>query len=149
MPQKTDNRTNGGRFEQEFAEFLDKHGFWCHVLQQNKSGQPADIIAVKENYHCLIDCKEVQTKKGFVLSRAEENQRLAMKKFQTRGNNVCWFAVKYSETCVRMISLQALLAAEEQGVKAITEVVARQFMGADEWVDVIYEMIKCDEEDEV
>lgn len=148
LPLKTDNRTNGGRFEQEFAEFLDKHGFWCHVLQQNKSGQPADIIAVKENYHCLIDCKEVRTNKGFVLSRAEENQRLAMQKFQTRGQNVGWFAVKYPGIGIRMLSLQTLLMAEELGVKAVTEVPAGQLMSAEEWVDEIDKIIRLDDQGE-
>lgn len=148
MPKKTDNRSVGGRFEQEFAEFLDNHGFWCHVLQQNKSGQPADIIAVKENYHCLIDCKEVRTNKGFVLSRAEENQRLAMRKFQTRGRSVGWFAVKYPEIGIRMISLKHLLTAEKLGVKAVTEVAARELMSAEKWVEVIDEVIRLDDQGE-
>ena len=128
------NKSSGNRFEQEFAEFLDGHGFWCHVLQQNKSGQPADIIAVKGNYHCLIDCKEVSTSKGFVLTRAEENQRLAMKKFADRGKQVCWFAVKYPDGTIRMMSINSVLMAEKQGVKAISELLSEQFMTAEEWV---------------
>ena len=127
------NKSSGNRFEQEFAEFLDGHGFWCHVLQQNKSGQPADIIAVKGNYHCLIDCKEVSTSKGFVLTRAEENQRLAMKKFADRGKQVCWFAVKYPDGTIRMMSINSVLMAEKQGVKAISELLSEQFMTAEEW----------------
>ena len=51
---KTDNRSRGGRFEQEMAEKLAENGFWCHVMQQNKAGQPADLIAVKGRYHTLI-----------------------------------------------------------------------------------------------
>ena len=141
MAQKTDNRSVGGRFEQEFAEFLDKHGFWCHVMQQNKAGQPSDIIAVKGDYHCLIDCKEVSTNKGFVLSRVEENQRLAMQKFLSRGNHVGWFAVKYPVIGVMMISMDSILAAESNGMKAISEVVATRFMSADEWVVVISTML--------
>ena len=141
MAQKTDNRSVGGRFEQEFAEFLDKHGFWCHVMQQNKAGQPSDIIAVKGDYHCLIDCKEVSTNKGFVLSRVEENQRLAMKKFQSRGKHGGWFAVMYPVIGVRMISMGSILTAEAKGMKAISEVVATQFASAAEWVEVISTML--------
>lgn len=141
MAQKTDNRSVGGRFEQEFAEFLDQHGFWCHVMQQNKAGQPADIIAVKGDYHCLIDCKEVSTNKGFVLSRVEENQRLAMQKFLNRGNHGGWFAVKYPVIGVMMISMDSILTAEANGMKAISEVVATQFMSAEEWVEVISTML--------
>lgn len=131
------NKSSGNRFEQEFAEFLDRNGFWCHVLQQNKSGQPADIIAVKKQYHCLIDCKEVSTNKGFVLSRAEENQRLAMKKFAERGDQVCWFAVKYPDGTIRMISVNSVLLAEKQGLKSINETLSEQFMTANEWAYVI------------
>lgn len=141
MAQKTDNRSVGGRFEQEFAEFLDQHGFWCHVMQQNKSGQPADIIAVKGDYHCLIDCKEVSTNKGFVLSRVEENQRLAMQKFLSRGNHGGWFAVKYPEAGVRMISMDNILMAEVLCMKAISDVLAGQLMSAEEWAEVIDTMI--------
>lgn len=141
MAQKTDNRSVGGRFEQEFAEFLDQHGFWCHVMQQNKAGQPADIIAVKGDYHCLIDCKEVSTKKGFVLSRVEENQRLAMQKFQSRGKHGGWFAVMYPLIGVRMISMGSILTAEAKGMKAISEVVATQFASAAEWVEVISKVL--------
>ena len=127
------NKSSGNRFEQEFAEFLDQEGFWCHVLQQNKSGQPADIIAVKGNFHFLIDCKEVSTNRGFVLSRAEENQRLAMKKFADRGNHIGWFAVKYPDGTVRMISIVSIQIAETLGIKAISEEVSEQFMTAEEW----------------
>lgn len=134
------NKSSGNRFEQEFAEFLNRQGFWCHVLQQNKSGQPADIIAVKNEYHALIDCKEVNTSSGFVLSRAEENQRLAMKKFADRGNHIGWFAVKYPDGTVRMISIISVLMAEDQGIKKISELYAKQFMTAEEWVSAVNNM---------
>lgn len=131
------NKSSGNKFEQEFAEFLDRNGFWCHVLQQNKSGQPADIVAVKGKFHTLIDCKEVSTGKGFVLTRAEENQRFAMKKFADRGKQICWFAVKYPGGTIRMISINSVLMAEKQGVKAISELLSEQFMTAEEWVYAI------------
>ena len=131
------NKSSGNRFEQEFAEFLDRHGFWCHVLQQNKSGQPADIIAIRDDYHCLIDCKEVSTNRGFVLTRAEENQRMAMKKFADRGNHIGWFAVKYPDGTVRMISIVSIQMAEALGIKAISETAAENFMTAEEWIGKI------------
>ena len=131
------NKSSGNRFEQEFAEYLDRHGFWCHVLQQNKSGQPADIIAVKGDYHCLIDCKEVSTKAGFVLNRVEENQRLAMKKFAERGGHVGWFAVKFPDGDIRMISIVSVLFGEAQGIKAISKLVSEQLMTAEEWAEIV------------
>lgn len=134
------NKSSGNRFEQEFAELLDRHGFWCHVMQQNKSGQPADIIAVKGDYHCLIDCKEVSTDRGFVLSRAEENQRLAMKKFMDRGGHIGWFAVKFPDGEIRMVSIISVLLAESHGIKALKQDKCEAFMTPEEWIKEIVEM---------
>lgn len=41
------NKSIGNNFETEFCELLAKNGFWAHNLAQNQTGQPADIIAVK------------------------------------------------------------------------------------------------------
>lgn len=104
MAMKTDNRSNGGRFEQEMSHILAEHGFWVHVLQQNKSGQPADIIAVKGKYHTLIDCKVIsETPPVFRLNRAEENQRLAMDRFLARGKEMCWYAMKMPDGSVWIV----------------------------------------------
>lgn len=140
------NKTSGNRFEQEFAEFLSRRGYWAHVMQQNKNGQPADIIAVKGKYHTLIDCKEVSTSKGFVLTRAEENQRLAMRRFLERGGEICWFAVKYPDGTIRMISIVAVEWAEKHGIKAISGMLAGQFVTAEEWADCMDDMITIREE---
>ena len=55
MLTKADNRTTGGRFEQEFAELLARNGFWAHVMQQRKEGQPADIISLRTSSPCAAD----------------------------------------------------------------------------------------------
>ena len=60
----------------------------------NKSGQPADIIAVKNKTAYLIDAKVVSSQRGFALSRVEENQDLAMDLWNQRGNGQGWFALK-------------------------------------------------------
>ena len=75
---KTDNRTIGGKFEQDLSHILAENGFWVHVMQQNKAGQPADLIAVKGRYHTLIDCKVISDENGFPFERVEENQKYAM-----------------------------------------------------------------------
>lgn len=104
MTKKTDNRSNGGRFEQEFSKILSEHGFWAHVMQQNKAGQPADVIAVKGKYHTLIDCKVIsEDPHVFRLARAEENQRLAMNRFLMRGKELCWFAMKMPDGSIWMV----------------------------------------------
>jgi Holliday junction resolvase len=88
------NKKNGNDFEREFAELLYNMGFWVHLLSQNQDGQPADIIAVKNKRAYLIDCKICSTRKGFDLSRMEDNQDLSMDLWKECGNGEGWFAVK-------------------------------------------------------
>lgn len=123
---KTDNRTVGGEFEQKLAEILAANGFWAHVLQQNKSGQPADIIAAKGRYHTLIDCKVISTEKGFPLSRIEGNQRSAMTMFQRRAAELCWFAFRLPDMSIWMMSIGRMLVREIEGMTHLSEKVIRE-----------------------
>lgn len=92
------NKKIGNQFEQELCEMLSEYGFWVHLLNANKSGQPADIIAVKNKQAYLIDAKVVSTSRGFALNRVEENQDLAMDFWNKRGNGQGWFAFKIAKT---------------------------------------------------
>lgn len=121
MTAKTDNRTVGGKFEQELAERLADGGFWVHVMQQNKAGQPADIIAIKGHYHTLIDCKVVSDNKGFSFDRVEENQKLAMRMFQKKGQELCWFALKLPDETIWMIGLERIEMLRNRGNRRITD----------------------------
>ena len=112
------NKAIGNRFEREMSKVLAENGFWCHVMQQNKAGQPADIIACRGRYHTLIDCK-VLSDGVFVFSRVEENQRYAMNRFQDRGEQVCWFALKMPDGNVRMLSHLVILRKEQNGKKSL------------------------------
>ena len=87
------NKKLGNDFEQELCEKLSGYGFWVHLLNANKAGQPADIIAVKNKTAYLIDAK-VCSSRGFALSRMEENQDLAMELWKECGNGQGWFALK-------------------------------------------------------
>ena len=141
--QKTDNRTTGGKFEQVMSSLLADHGFWSHVLQQNKSGQPADIIAVKGKYHTLIDCKVVSDHDGFPFSRAEENQRLAMKRFLERGGESGWFAIRFSDESVWMLNYLLLKKLESVGRKSLSEKEIREKLWSlDEWLKASEEWSK-------
>ena len=115
---KTDNRTAGGRFEQELSHILAEHGFWVHVLQQNKAGQPADIIAVKGKFHTLIDCK-VCDGNVFPFDRVEENQRMAMKMFCRKAGELCYFALKLPDGQIRIIPLARIETLENRGKKRL------------------------------
>lgn len=90
------NKKLGNDFEQELCELLSRNGFWVHALNQNKSGQPADIIAVRNKQAYLIDAKVVSSR-GFALSRVEENQDLAMDLWAQCGNGQGWFALKVKD----------------------------------------------------
>ena len=96
------NKRLGNDFEQEVCEILSKHGFWTHNMAQNKAGQPADIIAVKNKTAYLIDAK-VCSSRGFALSRMEENQDLAMELWEECGNGQGWFALKVPTGEIYMI----------------------------------------------
>ncbi len=90
------NKKLGNDFEREFAEKLSEIGYWVHLLNQNSSGQPADLIAVKNGNGFLIDCK-VCTNSYFLLSRIEENQKLAARHWKECNNGDFYFAIKMNE----------------------------------------------------
>ena len=119
--QKTDNRTQGNRFEQDFAQILFDHGFWVHVMQQNKAGQPADIIAIKGKYHTLIDCKVISDDKGFPFERVEENQKYAMRMFHRKCFETCYFALRLPDGEIRLITLDRIEVLKSHGRKRLTE----------------------------
>lgn len=97
------NKKQGNSFERELCDLLAEKGFWAHNFAQNKDGQPADIIAIKGNFHTLIDCKLVSTDKGFEFSRWEENQRLSMGLFHTRCWHYCYLALKLPDGEIRLL----------------------------------------------
>ena len=96
------NRKMGNCFEDDLCEILSEHGFWSHNMKQSKSGQPADVIAVRNNVSYLIDAK-VCSDNTFPFSRIEENQDLAMDLWLECGNGIGWFALK-TDTGIYMIS---------------------------------------------
>ena len=141
--QKTDNRSNGGRFEQDLSHALAENGFWVHVMQQNKSGQPADLIAVKGHFHTLIDCKVISGDKGFPFSRVEDNQKLAMRTFQRRCGELCYFALKLPDESVWMISMERIETLKGRGKKRLTEDEIRtQTWSLENWLEASHEWSK-------
>ena len=136
MTAATDNRTNGSRFEQELSKALADSGFWCHVMQQNKAGQPADIVAVKGKFHTLIDCKVISDDKGFPFDRIEENQKYAMRMFQRKAGELCYFALKLPDDTVWLVSLERLETLRGRGKKRLTdEEIRGQTWSLQSWLD--------------
>lgn len=112
------NRKLGNDFEQQLCEILFENGFWVHNLAQNKSGQPADIIAVKYNKAFLIDAK-VCSNSTFSLSRIEENQHTAMQLWEKCGNSSAWFALLIDEDVV-FVSYANMHEAIQRGKTKLT-----------------------------
>ena len=140
MPPKTDNRTNGGRFEQELAIILAKAGFWVHVLQQNKAGQPADLIVMKGYFAALIDCKVISDDSGFPLRRVEENQRCAMKSFSEKTNWPCFFAFKLPDGSIHFGNAMHVFCCIKLGKKSISdETIRKVYYSPEDWIAIAEE----------
>ena len=126
------NKKLGNDFETTFCEMLFENGFWVHNLAQNQAGQPADVIAARNGKAHLIDCK-VCSKRGFALSRIEDNQDLSMNLWGKCGNGEGWFALLFEEQ-VYMIQHYEMLMFEER-FSTINGEVIRQFgKPLEEWM---------------
>ena len=95
---KLNNKRIGNNFEKEFAKILADEGFWVTLLTPKTyiGSQPADLIAVKNDKAILIDCKTCNNYL-FPLSRIEQNQIEASRKFFECGNTKYYIAIKYNK----------------------------------------------------
>ena len=134
MKTSTANRTVGVHFEEELCKLLAEHGWWAHNLAQNQVGQPADVIAVKNNVAVLIDCKMCASDR-FALSRIEGNQEGAMTLWEARGNLHCYFAMKLTDGSIYMVHFNELNQLECYGCKVISDF--SRYPTLEEWVEVI------------
>nr|DAO25287.1 MAG TPA: hypothetical protein [Caudoviricetes sp.] len=130
------NKKVGNDFEMEFCEILSKNGFWVHNLAQNQTGQPADVIAVRDGGSFLIDCKVCSTGR-FQLKRIEENQQLAMQHWLDMGNDEAWFALKVNDEILMIPYRRLLYAKERQSILNIDEIYERGVL-LEDWVDNDY-----------
>lgn len=93
------NKILGNSFEDDFAKFLSKKGYWVAPFpgKNHTNSQPADLIACKNDKAYLIDCKTLNNKNGlFNMSRLEENQRLAYKKWKKCGNKNYYISILWN-----------------------------------------------------
>lgn len=114
---KVINKKLGNDFEKELCEILADAGYWVHLLNQNKNGQPADIIAVKNGKAYLIDAK-VCTYETFPFRRIEDNQELSMNMWLECGNIEPYFALK-ARNEIYMISWQTIKCLRAKGKKQL------------------------------
>ena len=111
------NKKLGNDFEKELSEILYDAGYWVHLLNQNKNGQPADIIAVKNGKAFLIDAK-VCTYEVFPFRRIEDNQQLAMDMWTECGNTAQYFALK-ARNEIYMVSWNSIKDLIKKGKKQL------------------------------
>ena len=121
---KMSNKSAGTQFEREFASRLAAEGFWVHRFQDNKNGQPCDVIAARDGEAYLFDCKQC-AEPFFRLSRMEENQYNAMKLFEMMGNLPGMFAIKFPDKTIYLVTYKKIKELQEAGFKRINETVCR------------------------
>lgn len=128
------NKSTGTRFEKEFAAILAKHWFWVHLFQDNRNGQPCDVIAAKNGTAYLFDCKDCQ-EDVFLLSRIEENQYNAMQLFYMTGNSKGMFAIRFPEDGIYLIEYDKMKKMQDAGFKRINSCIGRtQGCRLEDWI---------------
>lgn len=129
------NKAAGTRFEKEFAGILADNWFWVHLFQDNRNGQPCDVIAARDGNAYLFDCKDCQGNR-FPLSRMEENQYNAMKLFRLTGNKRGMFAIRFPETGIYLVDFEVLKKLKDDGVTQIGEnSIVRYGRSLQSWLD--------------
>ena len=127
------NKSEGTAFEEELAALLHKKGYWVHLFRQTEAGQPADMIAVKNQKAFLIDAKVCATG-NFPLSRIEENQELAMQAWALADNDTAWFALKTPDGGIYMHPYSYFCRERAKGIRTLSAEKIRTWgMKLDEW----------------
>ena len=94
------NKILGNSFENDLSWILTYEGYWVSLFpgKAHTGSQPADMIAVKDDVAILIDAKTLESKNGlFFISRIEQNQDKAAKKFLSCGNSWYNFAILWND----------------------------------------------------
>jgi Holliday junction resolvase len=133
----TSNKTIGNHFEGELCDLLAEAGWWAHNMAQNQIGQPADVIAVRNNIPVLIDCKVCENDR-FPLSRIESNQEGAMTLWEVQGNTYCYFAMKLSDGTIYMVDFDSLSLRSSFGQGSLNkDEIRKYFPTLSEWLEVM------------
>ena len=134
-PLSVSNKKLGTGFERKFAQFLSSNGFWVHLLTQNNSGQPADVLAARKGQPFLIDCKVCQN--GiFKIDRIEQNQETAMEHWSRCGNGEGWFALELPDKKVIMVDYDTMMCkALYKTVLSQSEIIESGYL-LEKWVNL-------------
>lgn len=131
------NKSNGTAFERKFAQLLAEHGFWAHVLNDNRNGQPFDIIAAKHGETFVFDCKDCKSEK-FLFSRIEPNQEAAMELWQGCGNHEGLFAIQFPFLGIRLLPYTVAAEMRQEGYAGISgKMIIESTVSVKEWLEVV------------
>lgn len=115
------NKSSGTGFERDFAEYMAEKGYWAHVFQDNRNGQPFDIILAKDGNTQAGDCKVCEND-VFRLSRMEPNQISAMTRWVECGNGEPWYYILLERANqVFRVPFSKLLELKRSGQKMIDD----------------------------
>lgn len=120
------NKSIGSRFEKDFAAVLADNWFWVHLFQDNKNGQPCDVIAARNGHAYLFDCKDCQGD-YFQLSRLEENQYNAMHLFELTGNSRGKLAIQFAPEIIYLVDYWQIKALRDKGIRRINQADCRLY----------------------
>lgn len=112
---KIQNKT-GRDFENEFAVILKTNGFWVKLLATG-TGQPCDIVAVRNNCAYFFECKTTDTD-VFSFKGLRPNQRTAYEYITSHGNNLYFVAIKFPQG-INVVGMSEILCMEKNGVNGI------------------------------
>lgn len=113
----------GNEVEIEVGKIFKNNGYWAKIFPKKVSGQPVDIIAIKNKINWLVDAKHLREEsKSFPFSRIEANQKDALryaKEFAHIEN--LGFVICCGEDLTRgfFLSYDKLVELEEKGFKSV------------------------------
>ena len=128
----SNNKIEGTRYEEKVARVLYDHGYWVTLLRASQTGQPADIIAIKDTEFALLDAK-LCTKDRFELRRIEPNQMRAMNLLEKRSGHAVAAFVLGMSTGNYIVSWDTMYQMQTEGKKSISLEDCEQFITLEEW----------------
>jgi Holliday junction resolvase len=128
------NKKQGSAFERYMCDKLAAAGFWVHNFASREYGQPADIIAVRNGWAYLIDCKSCSGN-VFDLRRIEENQELAMRRWTETGNGAGWFAILSDGEIYMTPNPTFFVSREKQQTMTIEQIKSTWGTSFEEWLE--------------
>lgn len=126
------NKILGTRYEEEVAQILYDNGYWVTLLTASRTGQPADIIAIRDSEVALIDAKYC-SKDRFDFKRIEPNQVRAMNLLEKKSVYAVIVFVLGMSTGNYVVAWYRIKELMAKGVKSISLADCKELITLEEW----------------